>query len=192
MKLKLIFTLIGLLIFTISGFFIYNSQINNSSEIQVKDTTAEDTIKYQDSIDENQKIIAEKDQKISLLENQKLALEKQITNLNLKIKSISSDVALRDKEISELKKTSIKNSEKLEDLSNKVNCQELIKKTPDRGPGAYMNIDIVRFYESSIESLNSTKDNPDDPEEAVGGRKFWQDIINEAKPMYENYMKKCK
>jgi hypothetical protein len=82
--------------------------------------------------------------------------------------------------------------DKQSSLEKKVYCSELVRHTPDRGPGQWINIDIAGFYQSSLEQLEQWKIKPDPrPGEQQAEIDFWQGIVNEAKPMYDNYIEKC-
>lgn len=82
--------------------------------------------------------------------------------------------------------------DKQSSLEKKVYCSELIRYTPDRGPGQWINIDITGFYQSSLEQLEQWKIKSDPrPGEQQAEIDFWQEIVNEAKPMYDNYIEKC-
>lgn len=82
--------------------------------------------------------------------------------------------------------------DKQSSLEKKVYCSELIRHTPDRGLTQWINVDITKFYQSSLEKLEEWNNTPDiRPNEQQSEIVFWQEIINEAKPMYDNYIEKC-
>lgn len=77
-------------------------------------------------------------------------------------------------------------------LEKKVYCSELIRLTPDRGLSQWINIDITKFYQDSLEKLEEWENTADvRPGEQEAEISFWQEIVNEAKPMYDNYIEKC-
>lgn len=74
--------------------------------------------------------------------------------------------------------------DKINNLQKQVDCQELIKKTPSVGHG-----DIIQFYNNAKEQLIYWQNNPDDS--VTGMSKKYQQAINEAEPLYLNYIKQC-
>ena len=74
----------------------------------------------------------------------------------------------------------------------KIECLELVKKTPDKGPGEWININIVKFYEESLRRYNEVKINPSRPEEQDADVAFLEEVLAEAKPLYDQYLEKCK
>ena len=77
------------------------------------------------------------------------------------------------------------------ELERKIYCIELIKQTPDRGPGEWINVDIVGFYEESQRRLDKEKTNPSRPEEQNDAIVFLKSVLAEAQPMYNSYMEEC-
>lgn len=71
-------------------------------------------------------------------------------------------------------------------IQQQISCQQLIRQTPDRGDGQYVGINIIKFYESANSRLARfiAENNNDEI-------KFWESIVLEAKPMYDNYIKDC-
>ena len=77
-------------------------------------------------------------------------------------------------------------------LEKKVYCSELIRLTPNGGSMQWINIDITGFYQNSLERLETQRIIADvRPGEQQAEIDFWQEIINEAKPLYDNYIEKC-
>lgn len=74
----------------------------------------------------------------------------------------------------------------------KIECLELVKKTPDRGPGEWININIVEFYEESLRRYEEVKINSSRPEEQNADIAFYEEVLAEAKPLYDQYLEKCK
>jgi len=81
---------------------------------------------------------------------------------------------------------------KNDELERKISCLELVKQTPDRGPGEWINIDIVGFYEESQRRLGVQRTNPSRPEEQNNEITFWESVLTEAQPMYNRYIEECK
>jgi hypothetical protein len=77
------------------------------------------------------------------------------------------------------------------ELERKINCLELAKITPDRGPGEWINIDIVGFYQETLRRYNKVKTNPSRPEEQDLEISFYETLIAEAKPLYDEYLEQC-
>lgn len=120
----------------------------------------------------------------SVLSNQLTEAQNKISELSTQANELKTS---QNKQFSEEQ-----NKAKL--LENKVSCLELIKITPDTGPGEYIGKDIVNYYKYSVEKLNSVKaqpTRPDDSEDAVAERKFWQSNVDKAKPLYDTYMSQC-
>lgn len=79
-------------------------------------------------------------------------------------------------------------------IQKRLYCEELKKKTPDRGNVAYINRDIVKYYEDVTQNLERVKLKPtreNDPEDAAAELKFYTEVVAEAKPMYDKYMTEC-
>jgi len=78
---------------------------------------------------------------------------------------------------------------KQSDLEKKVYCLELIKKTPEWGNSAYVNKDIVKFYEDAKKQLELFQTDPslDYP----GMLEKFQNAVNEAEPLYTKYIQEC-
>ena len=76
-------------------------------------------------------------------------------------------------------------------LEKKVDCLELVKITPDMGPQEWINIDIRGFYKTSLKRFEEWQSNPSRTEEQQSEIIFWQRLVNEAKPLYEDYIGKC-
>ena len=110
------------------------------------------------------------------------------------IKSLEEQVSTYNKKLSELEANNERNTKDNQETNSAVKCLELVKKTPNRGSGSYMNIDIVGFYndaKSRYDSLQEGKYTREDPEDNKAELEFWTDIYNEAKPLYESYAKEC-
>jgi len=76
-------------------------------------------------------------------------------------------------------------------LEKKVYCSELIRLTPDRRLSQWINIDITKFYQDSLEKLEGWKNTADVHINKQAEIDFWQEMINETKPIYDNYIEKC-
>lgn len=95
------------------------------------------------------------------------------------------------KELEEIKKS---NSDENEAIKKRLDCEELKKKTPANGNFAYINRDIVKYYEDVTQNLERVKIKPtreNDPEDAAAELKFYTELTAEAKPMYNKYITEC-
>ena len=76
-------------------------------------------------------------------------------------------------------------------ISKRVDCQELVKQTPNRGDGQLIGINIVKFYASMQARLEQVKNNPTRPQEQEADIAFNEAVLAEAKPMYNKYIAQC-
>lgn len=82
------------------------------------------------------------------------------------------------------------------ELEKKIECLELVKKTPERGNARYIGISIAGYWEWVVEDYsNIVIDNkctrPDDTEDCDAEKKYYQELYEEAKPLYERYHSSC-
>lgn len=111
------------------------------------------------------------------------------------IQSLESKVKEYEGRIAALESVNGENAQVNEDITNKVMCLELVKKTPDRGNMSYINIDIVGFYNDAkqhYDELQAGKYTREDEEDNKAEIEFWTELYNESKPLYEEYLKLCK
>lgn len=95
------------------------------------------------------------------------------------------------KAISNLKDENTELRNKNSELEKKIYCLELIKKTPDKGPGEWININIIEFYKETLKRYEKIKNNSSHPEEQDTSISFYENLIVETKPLYMKYIEEC-
>lgn len=88
--------------------------------------------------------------RLGVIENKQTELEQAVQTSTTEIDN------LKDKNAG-LEQSVVGLETKNADLQNKVNCQELIKKTPQRGEGRYININIVDYYNFTKSDLENSR-----------------------------------
>jgi FtsZ-binding cell division protein ZapB len=125
--------------------------------------------------------------RLGVIEGKQTELEQTVQTSTAEIDNLKDKNAGLEQSVSGLE---TKNA----DLRNKVNCQELIKNTPENGPMQYIHTDIVRYYKTVLQQYEEFKihpSRPDDPEESEAEIKFYDGLVNEAKPLYDSYLAQC-
>lgn len=111
------------------------------------------------------------------------------------IQSLLDRIVDYEKRIANLEAKNEENSYNNDETAKKIMCLELVKKTPDSGPGRYIGTDIIGYYKEAKERYDSIQQGDysrnGDKEDNLAEKKFWTDIYNKAKPLYENYIKLC-
>jgi hypothetical protein len=79
----------------------------------------------------------------------------------------------------------------LDNINLKIECAELKRKTPDFGPGEYINIDIVGYYNYVKSQLKEAEKDPKKDENTKADLSFWKKAVDQATPLYNNYINKC-
>jgi hypothetical protein len=119
------------------------------------------------------------------LYNENIAIKARLSN----IEKLTEDLGNSD---IETKKVA---SEEQDVLNDKIDCLELIKKTPERGPQSYIGINIINYYKFVSEHYQKVQNGEFSREDAVEDNeaelKFYTELYNESKPMYDNYINKC-
>jgi hypothetical protein len=130
----------------------------------------------------------------SMLNLKIVELENEQKNINSINNTLTDENKKNINQINEENKLNADNKSKIQNLEIKVDCSELIKVTPDRGPGLLVGRDIVNLYKESLDTLNKIESNPsrpNDSDDVKAEKKFWEELVKEAKPLYENYISKC-
>lgn len=157
---------------------IPKEEIKNEEKPEKSDPIAEENNKLKEDLKKSQ---------------ESLNILKQDLQVNKnKITLLESSIKQKDTEISSLKKENDKTKSKIDDLNTKVNCQELIKKTPEGGIVGSIGVDIEKYYNVTLKRIEEIKANPSSVSDYDEEIKFYEGKLAEAKPMYDNYRKKCK
>lgn len=82
-----------------------------------------------------------------------------------------------------------------EDLNRKIECLELVKKTPETGNMRYIGIDIVGYFNDAKEHYDLVQKGEyrrkDDDEENRAEKETAIREYNEAKVLYDEYSRRC-
>jgi len=86
-------------------------------------------------------------------------------------------------------------NKKIKKVEKENECAELIKKTPKRGNAKYIGISIVEYFKDIENQYEKVKNGEfkrkGDPQDNQAEFEFVEELYNEAKPLYEEYSKKC-
>ena len=111
------------------------------------------------------------------------------------IKNLEDRIKTYEEKITDIESVNEKNTQDNEETANKIMCLELVKKTPQSGDARYIGIDIVGYYNKALDRYNEVKggkyQREDDPEDNKAELESVTKWYNEAKPLYEEYARKC-
>lgn len=133
-------------------------------------------------------------------------LLQMIAQLQQQINDILAQQTATNSTIQQQSETISQQNQDLDAVQKKQDCNELQKKTPQTGNYEFINRDIVGYYENAKSRLdkeiselnrlsnivNPTSQERDNKIEAENEVKFWTKNVDEAKPLYDNFIKECK